>query len=519
MNIPIDSEQLNAAFNQKFELFAAKAFQIIEPAIEYEWSWYLECISEHLEAVERGEIPRLIINIPPRCLKSYLVSTAFPAWVMGNRPHAKFICTSYGFEVVEANARKCKQIMQSEWYQQCFPKTKISPMLDRITNFATDQGGQYYAASALSPITGVGTEYMIIDDPVKPMEAYSDTVRNSVNMNIRTTLLNRYNDRRTGKFIMIMQRLHEDDPTGHLIRDGGYHVLKLPAEAKNPITIHLGSGANKQDWDFPESGLLNEVRLGQDALNRIRLDMSESNYAGQYLQEPVPVGGGEFKPEWVQVYQQGSVKPTQMNIAILVDQAGGEDLNKKKKKLSDWTAILVIGLAPDNNYYLLDAIRDRLNPTERIETIFMMHRKWNEITGKPPKVGCEQIGLMTDVHFLKEKQKQDAYHFPIVPLGAGQRISKEERIRKMIPDMQKGRWWLPASLIYVDYEGRRWDLVTELKEAELATFPKSRYDDMIDCMSRIYDDELFMVFPKPKVGTVAKARMAAVQTTDNWENW
>jgi predicted phage terminase large subunit-like protein len=208
-----------------------------------------------------------------------------------------------------------------------------------------------------------------------------------------------------------------------------------------------------------------------------------------------------------------------MNIAILVDQAGGEELNKKKKKLSDWTAILVIGLGSDNNYYLLDAVRDRLNPTDRIETIFMMHRKWNQLTGKPPKVGCEQIGLMTDTHYLKEKQKQETYHFPVIPLGAGQRISKEERIRKLIPIMEAGRWYVPGNLLYVDTEGRRWDLTREFIDVELKTFPKSRYDDIIDCASRILDAELCMTFPKPKVGTVAKARMQAQQVEDNWESW
>lgn len=510
-----DAEFVDALCREKFDAFAQRAFSIIEPAIRYEWNWHLGCIAEHLEASMRGEIPRLIINMPPRTLKSYKVAKAFPAFVMGREPHKKFICTSYGFEVVEANARDCKQIMTSDWYKNLFPETVISPLLDRITNFATTRGGQYYAASALSPITGIGCDYMICDDLIKPMEAYSDTVRNSTNANLRTTLLNRFNDRRTGRFIMVMQRLHDDDPTGHLVRDGGYHVLTLPAETKKPITIMLG----EHKWEMAENSLLFPARLSRVELDRIRLDMTEYNYAGQFLQSPVPIGGGEFRDGWVQHYAQGSIKPKEMNVAIIVDQAGGEELNKKKKKLSDWTVILVIGLAPDNNYYVLDMVRDRLNPTERIETIFMVHRKWNAICGKPPKVGCEQIGLMTDTHYLNEKKKQDAYHFPVVPLGAGQRISKEERIRKLIPDMQNQRWYVPDTHLYVDGEGRRWDLVREFIDVELKTFPKSRYDDIIDCASRILDADLSMVFPKPKIGTVAKARLEASQPAQSWEHF
>lgn len=517
MQKPTEAEYVDALYRTRFDAFAQRAFAEIEPATKYDHSWHIQCIAEHLEAVFRGEMPRLIINLPPRSLKSYLVATAFPAWVLGKTPHAKFIVTSYGFEVVEANARRCKQILMSPWYQALFPETKLSPLLDRITNFETTRAGQYYAASALSPITGIGCDYMICDDLIKPMEAHSDTVRNSTNANLRTTLLNRYNDRRTGKFIMVMQRLHDDDPTGHLTRDGGYHVLKLPAETKEPITISLG----EKKWEMAENSLLFPERLSRETLDRIRLDMSEYNYAGQFLQSPVPMGGGEFKDGWIQYYKPGSVKPKEMNLCILVDQAGGEELNKKKRKLSDWTVIMVIGLAPDNNYYVLDMVRDRLNPTDRIETIFMMHRKWNALTGKPPRVGCEQIGLMTDTHYIKEKQKQDAYHFSIVPLGSGQRITKEERIRKLIPIMQQHRFYVPDSLIYIDGEGRRWDLVREFIDVELATFPKSRYDDIIDDASRVLDEELCMNFPKPKVGTVAKAFKQArdERQSSDWTSW
>lgn len=510
-----DEDFVDALCRTRFDAFADRVFRIVEPAINYEWNWHIGCIAEHLEACDRGEIPRLIINLPPRSLKSYLVSTAFPAWIMGKRPQTKFICTSYGFEVAEANARKCKQITMDKWYGQCFPEFKLSPLLDRLTHFETTRGGQYYAATALSPITGIGCDYMLVDDPIKPMEAFSEQVRNSTNANIRSTLLNRYNDRRTGRFIMVMQRAHVDDPTGNLIKDGGYTLLKLPAETKSKIIISLGP----KTWEMPEGGLLFPTRLSRIDLDRLRLDMSELHYAGQYLEEPVPIGGGEFREEWVQFYQPGSIKPKTMNIAIIVDQAGGEELNKKKRKLSDWTAILVIGLAPDNNYYLLDGIRDRLNPTDRISTIFMLHRKWNEITGKPPKVGCEQIGLMTDAHYLNEKKRQDSYNFPVIPLGAGQRISKEERIRKLIPVMQNSRFYVPPTLIYIDSEGRKWDLVNEFIHSELATFPKSRYDDMMDCASRILDVELAMVFPKQKIGTVAKARQEASQAADDWAAW
>ena len=485
------SEVLNALCRQSFDAFAERAFRIVDPGVVFEHNWHISCIAEHLEAMYRGEIKRLIINLPPRSLKSYLVSAAYPAWVLGKKPQERFINTGYGGTVVEQNARNCRAMMRDEWYQQCFPETIINPNMDRLTHFETTMKGQYYAATALSPITGVGCDVMILDDPIKPMEAFSETVRASTNQNIRTTLLNRFNDKRTGQLLVVMQRAHVDDPTGNLLADGGDLVhLKLPAETNKRISISL----NGLSWTMEPDSYLFPQRLGRKELDEIKRDMTELHYVGQYLQEPVPIGGGEFKPTWLNYYNAGGVKPREMNIVILVDAAAGDETNKKKKKASDWSAFIVIGLAPDNNYYLLDAIRDRLNPTERVDTLMILHRKWNELGGKSPKVGYEKYGMMTDTHYIQKKQAEENYRFPLVELGGS--MNKEDRIRRLIPDMQNGRWWLPATLLYCDSEGRTFDLIKELVSSEMASFPRARYDDMLDAMSRIKEDDLFMSFPK-----------------------
>jgi len=506
-------ETLNAICREDFTAFAAKAFEVVEPGTEFEWNWHVECVAEHLMACYRGEIKRLIINVPPRTLKSYLVARAFPAWVMGKNPHEKFICTSYGEPVAEQNSLAARAIVNSEWYRGVFPDTAIGE-LDRNTHWTTSKGGQYYAASALSPITGIGCRFMVIDDPLKPMEASSDQIRKSVNENIRATLFNRFDDKRKGCIILIMQRVHEDDTTGNLVRDGGWVHLKLPAEATHPIEISLGN----KTWKMERGDLLLPSRLSREILKQTELDMTAYHYAGQYQQEPVALGGGEFKHEWIQYYSEGGLKPAQMNVVILVDPAGGEELNKKKKKLSDWTAMMVVGCAPDNNYYLLDIVRDRMNPTDRINMLFVLHRKWNTLCGKPPKVGYEKYGMMTDTHYIADKKRQDAYNFPLIELGGS--MGKEERIRRLIPDMQNGRWYFPPSLVYVDCEGRRFDLVQELVNSEMPTFPRARHDDMLDALSRIYESDLSMSFPKPHQGMVAKALKSSYNKSgSSYESW
>lgn len=509
------TQGINAYCRRNFKAFAARAFNILEPDVHYEDNWHIDCICDHLMAVHRGEIDKLIINIPPRSLKSFLVSKAWPAWQLGVGPHIKFIGTSYSHTVAEANAIGCRRIIDSKWYKSCFPDTIIDPNMDRKTHFETTRAGQYYVDSALSSLTGMGCDYMLVDDPLKPMEALSETVRNSTNTNIRTTLFSRFNDRRTGKFIMIMQRTHEDDPSGNLLKDGGYVHLKLPAETKSKIMITLG----EKNWEMAEGQLLFPARLNREALDGLIRDMTQYNYVGQYLQDPVPIGGGEFRPsEWIQFYGEGEIKPKEMNVYILCDPSAGEAMNKKKKKSSDWTAFVVVGLAPDQNYYLLDIVRDRLNPTERIDMLFILHRKWLALVGKPIKVGYEKYALMSDTHYIKLKQKNDGYRFPVVELGGT--MAKDNRIRRIIPDAQNGRWYYPHNLLYTDTDGRTFDLVKELVESEMPSFPKARFDDMLDAKSRIYDADMGALFPALKVtGKQSIIGMGTPQKPDNWEDF
>ena len=488
---PEEAEILDIGCRKRFATFAERAFRIIEPGTLFEYNWHIGCIAEHLEAVYKGEITRIIFNMPPRCLKTSLVSILFPAWVFGKDPSSRFVNTSFKFERVEGMSLKCRNILNDEWYKHCFPKTRLDPVQGQKHNFHTTERGQYYS-SAILAATGEGGTYVMSDDPMNPVEASSVTMREATIAAIRGTLFSRFNDPRTGRFILTMQRLNEFDPTGDLAKDGGYTIVTFPAEAKKHHIISLGI----KKWEMKPNDLLFPVRLTREVLDRTRTNMGDYNYAAQYLQEPIPLGGGEFKPQWVQYYREGGIKAKEMNIVILVDPSGGESINKRRGKLSDFTAMMVVGLAPDNNYYLLDIVRDRLNPTERVDTLFMLHRKWCTLSGKSPKVGYEKYGMQSDTHYITDKQNRDSYRFPLVEIREG--VSKEDRIRRLIPDMQIGRWWFPNNLMYTDCEGRTLDLIKELVSSEMETFPRSRYDDMLDGLSMLYFEGLMLSFPKLK---------------------
>lgn len=472
----------HALYREQFRAFAYRAFEIVNPGEKIEWNWHLDCLCEALQSVYRGEIQRLVINMPPRALKSFLCSIAFPAWVLGKDPQEKIMVASHTIRPLATKlSNDCRRLVESDWYKSVFPQTRLIKSTE--TEFYTSENGHRLAFGVTGP-TGLGCNYAIVDDLNKPDEALSDTIRTSTNNWLDNTFMSRFNDYRTGKTIVVMQRVHENDVTGHLLEKGGYTHIKLPAEFEEKPVIKIGD----KTFTPPHDRLLFPARLPQDILDQKRVDLGDYAYAGQFLQEPVPIGGGMFKDSWPRYYDPKDFNPATCNVYILCDPANS------KKKNSDWTVYQVVGLAPDNNYYLLDMVRDKLNPTERINTLFDLHKKWNEKCGKPPRVGMEQYGLMSDNHYVLEKQKQESYRFDIRPLGGIG--SKVDRIARLIPYMQSGRWYFPTAINYVDSNKILYELVSEMVKGEMLTFPVSKHDDCLDALSRIYDTDLEATFPR-----------------------
>lgn len=504
-----DLETFNAICRKDLESFICRAFRIIHPSDKLTYSWHIGCIAEHLTACWDLEVRRLIINMPPRLLKTFIVSTAFPAWGLGKDPTKKFLALSHKQDLTKTMTLNTRRIVDDGWYKSCFTNTRLSQEVARQDFFQTTKLGQY-AASPVSSVTGTGAHIVIVDDPISAADAMSPTIRESVNKTLRNSVFSRFNKPTEGVIIIVQQRLHSEDTTGDFLKDGNWLNLKLPSEAKSMVQINLRG----KQWTLKQGEVLAEGHLTKQFLDEIRTSMSENNYLAQYMQEPIPVGGMEFKEEWfANRFDQKTINVKEMNVAILCDPSSGEEVNKKKKKHTDYSAFMVVGKGKDQNYYLLDAVRDRLNPTERVETLFILHRKWAGLCGKQPKVGYERYGMMTDTHYIKLKQDQESYRFPLVELGG--RHPKEERIRQLIPDMQNGRWWFPHELSYYAEDGQEIDLMKEIVYGEFLTFPNSQYDDMIDALARVYEADLNLLFPKQ-----AKQNMIARERApQSWEDF
>src|SRR6266513_2703155 len=227
----LSPRELEVILRSDLGYFAERCFYDLNPQAAFLTNWHIEVIAAKLAAVREGKIRRLIINLPPRHLKSLLASIAFPAWCLGHDPSAQILSVSYGQELADKLARDCRSIMMSPWYRRIFP-TRLAPHRQAVQEFITTGQGYRLATSTGGVLTGRGADIILIDDPLKPEEALSDARRTATNEWFRNTLLSRLNDKFRGAIVIIMQRLHEDDLVGHVLGQEPWEVVCFPAIAE-----------------------------------------------------------------------------------------------------------------------------------------------------------------------------------------------------------------------------------------------------------------------------------------------
>jgi len=233
------------------------------------------------------------------------------------------------------------------------------------------------------------------------------------------------------------------------------------------------------------------VFMTREELQTKRADQGPYTFGCQMLLDPTADDKQGFNEEWL---RYAAVSPRGHNLVILVDPASRKQTASTRKISNDYTAIWVLGLGPDRNVYVHDMVRDRLNLTERSERLIHLHRYWS---GRGPimAVGYEDYGMQADIEHVRDAQEQENYRFTITPLGG--RLSKNERIRRLVPWFEKGRIFLPPKLAKENYEGRTVDLVKSFVEEEYKAFPVAAHDDMLDALARFLEDDLPVEFPRP----------------------
>ena len=476
-------EEVRRAPSMPLRQFIGEAWPSIQPH-EFVPGWHIDAIAEHLEAVTRGEIRNLLINIPPRCMKSLTVSVFWPTWVWSWNPEKSWLYSSYAAGLATRDSVRCRRLIESRWYREHFGSVfRLADDQNMKTRFENDHGGYRIASGVGGSQTGEGADVLVADDPHKVKEAESDTVREGVILWWDETMSSRLNDPRTGAKVIVMQRVHEADLAGHVLEAGGYEHLCIPQEYDPPETRKPPESRTFTSigWTDPrteEDELLWPERFGPEEVAKAKQDLGTYAYAGQHEQRPAPRKDGMLHPsEW----PEWTVLPGTCQFVQAWDPAISE------KQSADMSAGACIGVDADQNIYIVDGRDGRWGIDKLEDEIIEFGGQWH-----PVQVGIEAVAYQVAI----VQQMLRKTMLPIRPLQTSggrsgnvgseaglQRImnpnlatlggDKVSRARLLEARASVGKVFRPATA------GPWW---TEMRR-QLELFPNGKHDDYVDALS------------------------------------
>ncbi|MDX6713173.1 MAG: hypothetical protein QOH96_4189 [Blastocatellia bacterium] len=454
----INKMELEAFLRNDFVAFVERSFYELNPETNYLHNWHIEAIAEVLEKCRTGPLRRLVINVPPRSLKSHMASIAFPAWLLGHNPAAQIICASYAQDLADKLAGDCRSVMSARWYRDLFPATHFAGVRQAVHDFSTTQKGFRLATSVGGVLTGRGADYIVIDDALKPDEALSETQRRTVNNWYDHTLISRLNDKRTGCIILIMQRLHDDDLVGHVLQQSGWFVVKFPAIAEQDETHVVQTPYGRKMFTRREGEALHPEREPLEVLSNIREIQGEYNFAGQYQQAPSPLGGGMVRAGWFKSYSEADV-PSRFD---LVFQSW--DTANKPTELSDYSACTTWA-AKDSHLYLLHVYRKRVSYPDLKRAV---REQAEAFSAKTILIEDKASGTQLIQDLVSEGVHSVQRYEPV--------MEKIMRMHSVTATIENGFVHLPNQA----------EWLAEYMH-ELATFPRGKFDDQVDSTSQALD--------------------------------
>lgn len=440
-----------------FEFFVRYFFKC-QKGQKFVFSWHHHEICKALMKVFNGETTHLIINIPPRYSKTELVVKMFSAWSYLHNPSCEFIHLSYADELALNNSSDIKNLILSTEFQQLRPIA-----LTRASDGAwkTADGGVFLARSAGGQVTGFGagnvddfqngkgfSGAILIDDPLKPTDAYSDTMRGNINRRWDDVIKSRFNSPRT-PCIVIMQRIHEDDFCGMLLRDSEYKFESLVL----PAILDEGTDHERALWEQKHT------------LEQLRAMRSKNSYqfAGQYQQRPSPLGGGIIKGSWFNRYD---VLPKLSYRFVTIDTA------MKERECNDFQVAECWGVGSDGNLYLVDMMRGRFQAYELRDRIPDFWAKLKADKRSPLRSMYIEDKASGTQLIQDLTRKTGGARIPVIPIGRDR--SKLQRVMDVQSYIESGYVYLPRDAPFVaDF----------IAECEAFTADDSHpHDDQIDCM-------------------------------------
>jgi predicted phage terminase large subunit-like protein len=446
-----DQTPFDALLRNDFGSFVHRCVQTLNPGTQFLPNWHIDAIGYQLERVRRGEVKRLIINLPPRYLKSLMVSVAFPAFLLGHDPGRRIIGISYGADLAVKHASDFRSVVESAWYRRAFPHMQIARALDAEVH--TTRRGFRKATSVNAALTGFGGSCFIIDDPQKPVDAQSEGQRNALNQWFSNTLLSRLDNKETGAIILVMQRVHMNDLTGYLIENSGdWNILSLPAVAEVDEKVSVGEGLIHTRT---AGEAMHPAHESLASLESLRKEVGSDIFFAQYQQSPVPTGGAMIKRDWLRYYDKAPERTYRTKVIQSWDTAAKDGAHNNWSVCTTW-------LVFDKHYYLLDLARGRYQYPRLRETAIALAERF-----KPNAVLIEDAS--TGVALAQELR--GVLHQPVKPIAVDR--DKVGRLYVQQDKFEAGRVLFPKGAAFLP------DL-----EIELLSFPQSKTDDQVDSISQ-----------------------------------
>lgn len=463
VDFKIDRTALEAEFGKRslYE-FVKMAWSVIEPSSEFLDNWHIEEICRHLEGTYKGEVNRLVINVPPGSMKTLLTAVFYPAWLWIHEPSHRFLFIGYSLDVAKNAHLRWRTLVESDWYQQRWggnwEQREESWGNIKAQNNKT---GVRECASITGSITGKHYDTIFIDDPIKPIDTYggaADTKKkiDQVVDSFTGTIQSRLTNQAKSRIVIIMQRLHEQDLAGFLLRTGEYEHLCIPLHfeqgryTRNKLGIYDRRQVDRANFwpeKFTESHIVQQKSL-----------MGPIAFAAQYQQSPVPAEGGAFKREWFNYYKE-----------LPADLKGATFVQSWDTTLSDSaTSDYVVGqvwMRLRGTFYLVDQVRARMAFPETCAAIRNLSAKW-------PKATRKYIEEAASGKPIIQTLKKD------IPGIIGVKVSKSDKESRV--NAISGLWEA-GNIMLPDPMKAPW--INDFVE-ELLSFPKGRNDDQVDAMSQ-----------------------------------
>jgi predicted phage terminase large subunit-like protein len=496
---PFLLDEINAEMaSRSLGEFVRQAWETVEPSTSFVPNWHIDAIIEHLEAVSRGEIRNLLINVPPRHMKSLLVSVFWPAWEWIRSPERRWLYSSYGAQLSIRDSIKCRRLIESPWYQSRWAN-RFALTSDQNTKgrFDNDRSGYRLATSVGGAATGEGGDRIVCDDPHNVNEIESDSVRKGTIDWFDVVMSTRVNNPKSTAKVVVMQRCHQQDLSGHLLDQGGWDHLCLPAEYEGP------SRATSIGWKDPriESGeLLWPDHFGPDELASLKRSLGGYASAGQLQQRPAPAGGGVIKDHWWRYWRPKGVVLPPVSVRMPDGSAAQIEAAELPERfemiLQSWdmafkdlsTSDYVVGQVwaqRGADRFLLDQLRERLGFPATLDAVRKVTLKWPQATTKLVEDKANGTAVIATL------KHEISGLIQVNPEGG-----KEARAAAVSPQIESGNVYLPHPLLALWITGYL---------AEWASFPRGAHDDQVDAttqaLNRLREDDRpnFLVYMEMEV--------------------